>query len=353
MNILEKYIGIVVAKSTAVTLIALVILLVFFNFVDELDEVGRGEYQIADAFIVAALTVPRYLFELFPVAALLGALIGLGSLASNSEILAMRISGYTLKQILKAITKSGIYMSLIIIAFGELIAPPSEKFAQQMKSEKIAGQVVLKSLYGFWARDGQAFINIRKINTSTQLEDIYIYEFDEKNKLRLSTYAKKAEYKNEKWSLIEIAQSNIFGEKIVTRKLERANWKSILDPGLLSVVVVRPTMLPIWGLSQYIDFMSQNGQSTVEYKVALWLKIANPLAALAMFILAIPFALKNKRGSSVGKNIFIGTIVGIGFFMLTRAMSYTAVVYNLNPGVSAILPTFFIFAVAFFLLKKA
>jgi len=159
-------------------------------------------------------------------------------------------------------------------------------------------------------------------------------------------------YKDNNWSLIDISQSKINGEKIETRNLENANWKSILDPSLLSVVVVRPTMLPIWGLSQYIDFMSQNGQSTVEYEVAFWLKIANPIAALAMFILAIPFALRNQRESSIGKNIFIGVIVGIAFFMLSRALSYTAIVYNFNPGFSAILPTIFIFFVAFLMLRK-
>jgi len=352
MSILERYIAASMIRATLVTLLVLVVLLVFFNFVDELDEVGRGDYQLLDAFVVAALTVPRYLFEVFPVAALLGALTGLGAMAAHSELLAMRTAGFTLRRIVAAVIKAGLLMLLLAFAFGELVAPPSERFAQQLKSEKIAGQVMLKSLYGFWARDGRAFINIRTIASGVHLKDIYIYEFDEQSRLRLATYAREANYQGDHWTLHGISQSQIDAEEVQTRTVEQARWDSLLDPGLLSVVVIRPTMLPIWGLSQYIDFMLANGQSAVEYQVAFWLKLANPVAALVMLLLAVPFVLGHQRSTSMGQRIFLGTVVGTGFFMLTRAMSYTAVVYHLNPAISAVLPTLVVILAAILMLRR-
>lgn len=325
-------------RATAMTVLVLVILLVVFNLVDELDHLGRGDYRLPDAFVVAFLSAPRYMYEVFPVAALLGSLMGLGGLASNSELVAMRAAGFSLRQIVLAVLKAGLLMMLVVLAFGELVAPPAEQFAQQLRAEKQHGQVVLKSRYGFWARDGQAFINIRTIASGVHLEDIYIYEFDANDHLQLATHANHADYQGDHWTLHGISQSHVDEDGVQIRSVEQARWDSLLDPSLLSVVVVKPTMLPIWGLNQYIEFMKRNGQSAIDYEVAYWLKLANPLATLVMLFLAVPFVLGNQRSSSMGQRIFIGAVVGAGFFLLTRAMSYVAVVYEINPALSALLP---------------
>jgi len=352
MGILERYIAISMIRATAVTLLGLVVLLVFFSFVDEMDHVGRGDYQVFDAFIVAAMTAPRYLFEVFPVAALLGALTGLGALAAHSELLAMRTAGMSLRSIVIAVLKTGLAMMLVAFAFGELVAPPSEQFAQQLRAEKQTGQVMLKSRYGFWARDGRAFINIRTIASGVHLKDVYIYEFDDQEKLRLATHAEEANYQGDHWSLRGISQSQISDQGVQVREVEQARWDSILDPGLLSVVVVKPTMLPIWGLNQYIEFMQENGQSAIDYQVAYWLKLANPVATLVMLFLAVPFVLGNQRSASMGQRVFLGAVVGAGFFLLTRAMSYTAVVYNLNPAIAAALPAALIVTATIMMLRR-
>jgi len=338
MNLLERYIALTVARATAMTVLVLVILLVFFNLVEELDQLNKGDYRLPDAFLVALLSAPRYMFEVFPVAALIGSLLGLGGLASHSELIAMRAAGFSLRAIVLAVLKTGLAMMLVVLAFGELVAPPSEQFAQQYRFEKQQGKITLKSQYGFWARDGSAFINIRSLSTGVHLEDIYIYEFDEQRNLKLVTHAAQANYQGDHWMLQDISQSQLDGEGVETRKLAQARWDSLLDPALLSVVVVKPTMLPIWGLDQYIRFMLENGQSAIEYQVAFWLKVANPFATLVMLFLAVPFILGNQRSSSMGQRIFLGTVVGAGFFMLTRAMSYVAVVYDLNPALSAVFP---------------
>lgn len=351
-NRLERHIAMTMARTTGITVLSLVILLVFFNFVDELDEVGKGDYTTADAFLVAALTVPRYMFEVFPVAALIGALVGLGGLASRSELVAMRAAGFSLRNILTAVLKAGMAMMLLVLAFGELVGPPAEQFGQEYRFTQQQGKVTLKTRYGFWARDGRAFINIRDLSGGTQLQDISIYEFDQQNRLILATHAARADFRGDHWELQDIAQSQLHQQQVETRRLDSARWGSLLDPALLSVVVVRPTMLPIWGLDQYIDFMHENGQSAVEYQVAYWLKIANPFATLVMLFLALPFVLGSQRSGSMGQRIFIGAVVGAGFFLLTRAMSYIAVVYNFNPALSALFPALLALSLSVLLLRR-
>lgn len=352
MPLLERYIAGAIIRTTAITILVLVILLVFFNFVDELDHVGEADYLAKDAFVVALLTAPRYMFEVFPIAALIGSLLGLGGLASHSEIVAMRAAGFTRRRIVMAVVKIGFVLMLVALAFGELVAPPSEQYAQQLRAEKLQGQTVLKSRYGFWVRDGDTFINIRSIASERFLRDIYIYTLNADLELVQSRYAESAKFADGQWQLANIAETNIHENGVETRHIAAEPWSSTLNPALLSVAVVRPTMLPIWGLQQYITFLSSNGQSAVEYQVAFWLKVANPVATVVMLFLAVPFVLGNQRNGSMGQRIFVGILIGSSFFLLNRAMSYVAVVYELNPLLAAILPASAFLALATMMMRR-
>ncbi len=351
-GILDRYIGWAIARATAMTILVLVILLSFINLVEELDQVSRGSYTMGDALLVALLTAPRYLFEVFPVSALLGSLLGLGGLAVRSELVAMRAAGFSLRHIMLAVLKVGVLMMLVVVVFSELLAPPAAQYAQELRASKLLGQQTLTSRYGFWARDEQAFINIRSLGDGRHLRDITIYEFDGDDRLRLATHAARADYEVDHWVLRDIAQSELDEGGAKVRSLASARWDSPLDPALLSAVVVRPTMLPLWELADYIAFMRENAQSAIDYEVAFWLKIVNPFATLAMLFLAVPFVLRAGRNVGVGQRIFLGAVVGAVFFLLTRALSYVAVVYQVDPAFTAVVPAGVFLALALFLLRQ-
>ena len=163
MKILDRYIILTIVKASSVALLILGILLLFLAFVDEMDDVGKGFYQTSDAFLVALLSAPRIIYEIFPIAAHLGTLVGLGMLGTHGEFVAMRSSGYALRDILLATIKASVLMIAGILILGELLAPVSEQYGQTLRNTKQQKQVTMQSQNGFWARDGQAFINIRKI----------------------------------------------------------------------------------------------------------------------------------------------------------------------------------------------
>ncbi len=351
-TLFERYIAAAMLKATVMTLVVLVILLVFFGLIDEMDDVGRGAYQTIDAFLVAVLSAPRYMFEVFPVAALVGSLIGLGAMASHGELIAMRGAGFSLRQIVMAVMKAGVLMMLAVFLFGELVAPASEQWGEQHRSEKMQENVTLKSRYGFWARDGRAFVNIRNILPGARLEDIYIYEFDDQDRLALASYAERAEHRGNHWLMFGIQQSRISEQGVTSRRLDQARWDSLLDPGLLSAVVIQPTMLPITELHRYIQVMRDNGQSATDYEVAFWIKLATPLATLVMLFIAIPFVLAHQRFVSMGQRIFLGVMLGMAFYMFSRAMSYVAVVYEVNPVVSALIPAVAFLAIGLYFFRR-
>jgi lipopolysaccharide export system permease protein len=352
MKLFERYIAVTMLKATVMTALVLVILLVFFTTIEEMDDVGRGDYRAIDAFLVSLLSAPRYVFEAFPVAALLGSLVGLGSMAAHGELVAMRSAGFSLRQIILAVMKTGLAMVIAVVLFGEWLAPVAEQRGEHLRTEKLQEQVTLKSQYGFWARDGQDWVNIRGIRPGGLLQDIYVYRFDERRRLVLTTYASRAEHRGDHWQMSGIRQIEFDESGVSEKRLSGARWDSLLDPGLLSAVAVQPTMLRLTELYRYIAVMKENGQSATDYEVAFWMKIATPMSTLVMLFIAVPFVLAHQRFVSMGQRIFIGIALGMSFYTFSRGMSYVAVVYEFNPLLSAAIPAAAFFFVGVVLMRR-
>ncbi len=240
MKTLDRYIAIHVIWGSLLTLCVLLALFSFVAFVDELGDTGRGEYTVARAFEYMLLTMPGRAFFLFPVAALVGTLIGLGALSSSFELSVMRASGMSAASISIAVMKAGLMLAVVAMLIGEFLAPVAERLAQERRSLAIRSQLALNADYGFWVRDGTSFINIRQMLPEDRVEQIYIYEFDADKQLRMATYADQALYEQGKWILKNVRQSEIFENRVVSRDVEKAVWDSMFKPDLVNVVAVRP-----------------------------------------------------------------------------------------------------------------
>ena len=350
MKIIERYIGRTIALGILMSLAVILGLLVLFTFIDELDDVGNGQYGVLHAFAYALLSIPRFVFEAFPASALIGSLVGLGGLASHSELTAMRAAGVSVRHILFAILKAGLPMMAAVIVLGEWVAPPVQDYANKMRMIAQHDQVTLRSRYGFWARDGSAFINIRQILPGQGLRDLYLYEFDGNRELRLVTHAERADFRKGAWTLRNLRQAALSPDGVQVRAVEQARWDSLLSPSLLKAVVADPSLLSAWSLYHYLEFMQQNGLSVPAYEVAFWSKVVAPVATLVMLFLGVPFVFGSLRTVGVGQRVFVGVLVGTLFFMLNRGLAYVAVVYDFNPLAAATLPALlFMVAGALFL----
>lgn len=352
MRLLDRHIGSNVLLGITITLLILVVLVGFVTLMDELGDVGKGDYATADAFYYVLLNLPRRAYEVFPMAVLLGSLVGLGGLANHSELVAMRAAGVSLARIIISVLKAGILATLVVLVIGEAIAPNTEQYAERMRASKMSQQITLKSKYGFWARDGSSFVNIRQILPGSQLKDIYIYEFSPERQLQVSTHADFAQYQDGRWLLRGISQTRFLDGHVESRSMDQATWDSLLNPNILNVVVVRPTMLPVWGLYQYIDFMQRNGQEVVIYEVAFWSKVIMPLVTLVMVFLAVPFVFGVLRSVGIGQRIFAGSLMGLAFFLMNKVLGHMAVVFSLNPLFAAALPTLLFLGIGFWFVRR-
>ncbi len=353
MSLLDRYIGRVIALGTLAAMLVLMSLLGVLELANELNDVGKGDYTVANALVFVILIMPRFAYELYPVGVLLGSLSGLGILAARSEFVAMRAAGMSVARIVVSVMKSGVLMMLfVIIVIGEMLAPVSEQHAQRLRADAISDQISLHTRYGFWARDGQAYVNIRTVLSQTALTDLYIYDYNDDMTLRKATHARFARYDKDHWLLKDIKQNDFTPEGVTSSQISQAKWTSLIEPNLLQVLVVKPNVLPLWGLHRYIEFLRDNGQDATAYEVAFWGKLASPLVTLVMLFLSIPFVFGSLRSITIGQRTFLGSMVGIGFFLLNKAASHVAVVYDFNPLLAASLPGLLLMVMAFLMMRR-
>lgn len=352
MSILDRYIARQVVGGTAVWLLALVVLFSFISLVDDLGDVGRGDYTMLRALEYMALTMPRRAFELFPLAALIGALMGLGALAAASELVVIRSSGVSIQRICAAVLAGALVLMLAAIALGEVVAPPAERLAESRRSVAIADEIRTSTVSGFWIRDGNSFINIRNVLPGNRMRDVSIYEFDAERRLRVATRAARARYADGEWVLEKIVQSHVGNDRVRRQTVAVATWEALFDPELVAVVTVRPESLSVFGLKRYTEYLAKNGLDVTRYELALWHKFTYPLATGVMIVLAVPMVLGRLKAAGLGQRIVVGVLVGIGFHVLNQASGHLGLVYGLDAALSATAPIVLFAGAALWMLRR-
>lgn len=352
MKLLDRYIGKAVFSSTMVVMIVLLALFAFASFAGELDKVGRGGYDAMVAIQYTLLLLPRLAYQLFPIVVLLGAIIGLGMLASQSELIVVRAAGVSLKRIIWTVMKVGLLLLTLMLIVGEFVAPAAEFKAQSLRAEAISGQASFRTDQGLWARDGNSVIHIQDLLSKEQVGRISVYDFDERNQLEMVTTAKGAAYDGESWLFKDVRRSTVSESGVETTKKGDLRWKSLLNPDLISVVTVKPDYLSAPGLIRYIEYLTENGLDSSKYLLALWKKAVMPLTTMVMIFLAVPFVFGPLRSVGVGQRIFVGTLFGIGYFLVDQTTGHLGLVYGLPPLLSVMAAPIIFSCVAFYLLRR-
>ena len=351
MKILDRYITVMLLKTTGLALLVLLALFAVLSLIDQLGDAGHGNYTVIKVIEYVILTLPTLASKLVPVAAVIGGMTTLGVLTHNFELVIIHAAGVSRSRLAWSMMKGGLLIVLAAFLAGEVLVPYSEHAAQHLRSIALSKQIAVNTGNGFWSRDGSSFINIRKILPGDQVEDIYIYEFDAEDRLRTSTYARRGRYVNGQWILEDIEQSVIDNEKIVINKLKHAAWASLLNPGVINLVTIKPDYLPLWGLLEYIDYLKQNEQNSQRYEQALWSKLVSPFTILALIALAVPLVRSGSRTVAIGHRVFWGCLVGLVFHVTNQISGQMGLVYSINAIVSATLPTIVVASITFWMLR--
>lgn len=344
MRILTRYIGRDVLLSTLLLFLALIGLFTFFDLINEMRDVGRGGYTIGAALMYVALHVPTRLYELFPVAALIGTLFAISQLVANSEFTVMRASGASILQVAWAVVRVGIPLAVATFVAGEYVAPPAERLAQTLRAAaqgNATGVVAQQFESGFWFKqnDPLTFVNIRTVLSDMTLVGVRIYEFDENLRLTSVRSAESGRYQeNGRWKLEEVKVTEIGRESAKVSTQPTWIWQSILRPSILDVYQVAPERLALSTLYDNIRVLGTGAQKTSRFEIAFWSKTLYPVAVLVMMLLALPFAQYQRRQGGVGFRLFAGTMLGLAFFLIQRLFTYLGVLNDWPPFFSASFP---------------
>jgi len=340
MKTLRRYMAREIFMATAFIMMALVMLFAFFDLAEEIKDLGRGGYQLRQVARHVLLSIPNHIYQLFPIAALIGTLFALAQLVASSEYTVMRTSGVSLLRINFALISVGLVLATLTFVFGEYVGPPAEQLAHRLRSQAITGIVAQEFRSGLWLKDEESFVNVTDVSPDGRLNGVRIYEFDAQYRLQSITRARGAVYQgNRQWQLRDLVQTRFAQARTSVAKHETANWQSVLEPGLLNVLLVKPDRMSAATLYSYTQHLRDNRQKTQRYEIAFWSKIMYPFAVIAMMMLALPFAYSQRRQGGVGAKLFAGIMLGLAFHFLNRLSAHLGLLNDWPPITSAILPT--------------
>lgn len=338
MRIISRYIGKTIMLNTGLVVVVLVALSAVFAFIRELDDVGKGSYSVATAAIYVLLRIPGSAYELFPSAVLLGSLLGMGALASQSELTVMRSAGISIGQIVRSVLLIGLILMTSVVLIGEFVMPGSEIRAQEIRSAALAKRVSISKRTGYWARSGPRFVNIKTVLPDLSLIDVRVYEFEDRRLTRVVD-AKKAEQLNDgSWRLSDVVRNDFTGQKVIVTDRDSEIWPTLVSAELLQGLSVPVESMSATDLMSQVQYLRDNQLDSAQIELALWTKVANPVATLVMLLLSLPFVFSSQRSGGAGHKVFIGILLGIGFFLINRLFTHLGLAYGLNPATSTLIP---------------
>ena len=354
MNTLDRYIGKSILGSIFATLLTLVGLSAIVKFVEQFRSVGKGTYDIWQAVAFTGLTIPKDIETFFPMAALLGALMALGNLASRSELVVMQAAGFSRFKIGMAVMKTALPLVLLTMVIGEWGIPQTEQFARDMRARALSGGSMLSMKNGVWAKDGNHFVFVRRVTDDAKLNDIYIYTFDQHRNLTELKHANQASYSEDesKWTLRQVNHSMISKDEITTSNRLSEKWETNLTPDKLGAVSLRPTSLSISGLYNYISFLRETGQDVSRFELTFWRKIFQPVSVGVMMLLALSFIFGSLRSVTAGARIVTGICFGFLFYVVNEIFGQMSVVYNMPAVFGALMPSLLFIVMIWWLLSR-
>jgi lipopolysaccharide export system permease protein len=372
MTVLQRYFASEIIRSVLFALLAFLSLFAFFDLMGELQQVGRNGYMIQNAMLFVLLGMPGYVYELMPIATLIGTIYTLAQFASRSEFTIMRVSSLSTVMAAKILAKIGVLFMLVTLLFGELLAPKSSELAEKVRLEAQGASVSQQFRSGLWAKDqiradgihgdvvGTRFFNAQSITPAGELEGVRLYELDSEFHLARIVTAHTGDYAgNNTWQLNDVTET-VFADgrqqrditaPLSLHHLSSESLVSEITPEILSVLFSDPDRMSAYDLLAYTRHLKANNQHTERYEIAFWKKLIYPLSVFVMMAMALPFAYLHFRAGGVSLKIFTGIMIGVSFLLVNNLFAHLGLLNNWPAFLTAALPSLFFLAIAVATLK--
>jgi lipopolysaccharide export system permease protein len=356
----DLYIGRVVLGTVLATwAIVLGLDLVQALLIGELSDIGQGRYGFVEALAYVAYTAPRRAYGLFPTAAVVGALMGLGQLAASSELTALRALGLSRRRLSGAVALALAVFTILMVINGETLAPWAQRQADTMKAQARSNNMIMAQYTGVWAREGDMFLNASSGTQRTaggdqwlELQNINLYQFDDEGRLASIARAAVAEHRPSGWVLRNVVRTKFGARSVEQETVPVERWKTQLDDAALAASVTRPRYMPSSELRNSIEYFKRNGLDAGEFEEIYWSRWFYPINVLALCLAAVPFAFGSLRSGGLGKRLFIGIVFALGFWMLQTLFGNLAKAFHIDVRIALLLPLAVMFTVSAVLFRR-
>jgi len=338
-GILSQYMMRTILAMTALVLVVLLALAGLFEFIAELDDI-QGDYQTPRVILYTALRLPQLAFEMLPVAALIGSLLGLGALAANSEISVMRSAGLSIKKLSGMVAVTGLVLLIFTALLGEFIGPPLDYFARNMRLEARYEQDDERLGNATWVRDGSVILHLQRVSAEFEFGSIYMFLLDENHGLASIARAENSGInKDDQWILENLRETRFRddGVQVVESSLTVESFD--IDAEVLGISLVKPQSLSGRGLLSYIAYLKRNSLDSRRYETELWYRIARTATVLIMPILALAFVFGSLRTGGSGARLMIGVVIGLTYYLASEMLANSGQIFRFDPAVIAWLPS--------------
>lgn len=352
MKILDRYLAGRFFSSWLSVNLVLAGLFSFLELARQLDDVGKGRYAVRDALLYVALTLPGRMMDLAPPCTLIACIIALGLLARNLELLALRTSGISMQRVGWAFARPALLMVLSLLVGAQFIIPILEQAAWTLRETALAESGTMLPHGGFWTRDEKRFVNLRSAR-DTGLQDVDIYELDDQGQLSAYIHARETHIDAEgNWSLHEVQRKVITDRGTSPGEMPQLVLSDLLTSKQAALLAMPPQTLSLTELLTLITNLQKREQNAERYRLALWQKLSLPVMAAAMIVISLPFVCGPTRGGSLGRNIMVGSIMGVAIFFLNQILGYTGLILNISPFWTTLFPAAAVLAAGIFLTRK-
>lgn len=352
----KKILGSYIAKTvlSAIGLVTLMLagLQLFILFVGQLEDLGKADYGILQSILFVFLQMPYQVYLFFPVASLLGCLIGLGILANHSELVVMRAAGMSIAQVTGAVLKAWLVVALVVTTMGETLVPSMSHYANDYKMAALTGGQTLRTAQGLWFRYANDFISVGFVLPQDVLQQVYQFRFDEKHHLLLAREIREIQYKDSVWMAYEVKQTEFQPTHTKAMKFASLPWDVFVKPETLKGSSVTPEEMTLHELNRYLRAQQPNQQNSHAYRFAFLQRIIQPLTTLVMMLLAIPFVFGPLRSSTMGAKLLVGTSVGFGFHLVNRFFGPVSAVFQWPVAWAALGPTFLFALIGLYCMRR-
>lgn len=365
MNLRPRLHDVYIGRTVLLTVLATWAVLLGLDLVlalsGEFEQIGKGSYSMSHAVAWAAYTVPRRAYDLFPMAAVIGSLMGLGQLAATSELTALRALGLSRRRLALSVAIALSLLTGLMVVNGETLGPWGQAKADLLRNSARANTDLAMARYsGLWAREGDTFLNAQsgeeRINaaggTELVLNQVRLYRLAADGRIAEVTHAENARHDGTRWSLHQVRRDQ-FGDRAASREtVAQEAWDSRLDPSALAAGLARPRNLSSAELRSSIEYRKRNGLDSRDYEDNYWSRWFYPLNVLALCLAAVPFAFGSLRSGGMGKRLFLGILFALGFWLLQMFFGRMAGALRFDYRIAYALPPLVMLAISGFIFRR-